>query len=201
MFFVTGILGMIIPLFVIGAIIYLVVRKRNAREGVTAYQALMAYFYSMIAASIITAAIGAGYLLTAALSSAYSDRTIANDLTLGVTLLFTGGAICLLHVFGKKALERKEGKSTPLLRRVYLFFMLSVFSIGGLVSLPLAIYQTAHYYVRQIEDYSYWNDPSGSIAVAVVVVPLWIYYLMRVMRDTRAAKNAESSEEGVSSTV
>ena len=191
--FAFGILGLIIPLFVIGAIIYLVMRRRNDKEGITAYQALMAYFYTMISASIITAAIGAGCLLTSAFSSAYNDRPIANDVTLGVTLLVTGAVICLLHVFGKKALEAKEGKATSLLKRVYLFFMLSIFSVGGLVSLPLAIYETARYYVQHSGEYMYWNDPSGQIAAAVVIVPLWVYYLMRVMRETRAAKKEEAS--------
>jgi nitrogen fixation-related uncharacterized protein len=80
-----GLVGLIIPVFIIGVIVYLVVRRRNS-EGITAYQALMAYFYSMIAASIITTAIGVGYLLTSVFSSAYSDRPIADDVTLGVTL-------------------------------------------------------------------------------------------------------------------
>jgi hypothetical protein len=198
---VFGLIGLIIPLFIIGAIVYLVVRRRN-NEGVTAYQALMAYFYTMISASIFTTAVGAGYLLKAAIRPAYNDWSIANEVTLGVTLLVTGAVICLLHVFGKKALERKEGKATPLLKRVYLFFMLSVFSIGGLVALPLAIYEIAHYYVENhSEEFMYWSDPSGTIAAAVVIVPLWIYYLMRVLRNTHAAKQEESSEEGVSTAI
>ena len=190
--FAFGILGVIIPLFVIGAIIYVVVRRRNDKEGITMYQALMAYFYSMIAASIITTAVGVGYLLTSAFGSAYNDWPIASDVTLGVTLTVTGGIICLLHVLGMKTMEAREGKPTPLLKKVYLFFMLTVFSIGGLVSLPLAIYEAANYYVR---DEMYWGDPSGTIAAAVVIVPLWIYYLMRVLRYTRAAKKEQASEE------
>jgi hypothetical protein len=192
--FAFGILGGIIPLFVIGAIIYLVMRRRSDKEGVTAYQALMAYFYSMIAASIITAAVGVGYLLTVVFRSAYNNHPIASDVTLGVTLLATGGVICLLHVLGRKALEAKEGKPTPLLRRVYLFFMLSVFSLSGLVSLPVAIYEAVNYYVKPVEEYMYHSDPSGSIAAAVVIVPLWGYYLMRVMRETRAAKKEQASD-------
>jgi hypothetical protein len=191
--FAFGILGLIIPLFVIGAVIYVVLRRRNDKEGITAYQALMAYFYSMISASIITTAVGAGCLLAAAFRSAYNDRPIAEDVTLGVTVMVTGAVICLLHVFGKKALERKEGKTTPLLKKVYLFFMLSIFSIGGLVSLPLAIYGIAHYYVEHVEEYMHHSDPSGQIAAAVVIVPLWVYYLMRVLRETRAAKKEETS--------
>jgi hypothetical protein len=192
--FAFGILGGIIPLFVIGAIIYVVMRRRNDKEGITMYQALMAYFYTMICASIITTAVGVGYLLMAAFSSAYNDWPIASDVTLGVTLLVTGGVICLLHVFGKKTLEAKEGKSTPLLKKVYLFFMLTIFSIGGLVALPVAIYEVANYYVEHAEEYMYYNDPSGSIAAAVVIVPMWVYYFMRVMRNTHAAKKEEASE-------
>ncbi|MFA5374653.1 MAG: DUF5671 domain-containing protein [Dehalococcoidia bacterium] len=199
--FAFGILGGIIPLFVIGAIIYVVLRRRNDKEGITMYQALMAYFYTMISASIITTAVGVGCLLMAAFSSAYNDRPIASDVTLGVTLLVTGGVICLLHVFGKRTLEAKEGKSTPLLKKVYLFFMLTVFSIGGLVALPVAIYEVANYYVEHVEEYMYHSDPSGSIAAAVVIVPMWVYYFMRVMRNTHAAKKDESSEEGVSTVI
>jgi hypothetical protein len=189
---VFGLVALIIPLFVIGAIIYLVVRRRNS-EGITAYQALMTYFYTMISASIITTAVGAGFLLTAVFRPAFNDWPIAEDVTLGITVMGTGAVICLLHVLGKKALEKKEGKATPLLKRVYLFFMLSIFSIGGITSLPTAIYQIAHYYVEHVEEYMYHSDPSSSIAAAVVIVPLWVYYLMRVMRETRAAKKEEAS--------
>ena len=189
---IFGLVGIIIPLFVIGAIVYLVVRRRD-KEGITAYQALMTYFYSMISASIITTAVGAGFLLAAAFRSAYNEWPIAEDVTLGVTVMGTGAVICLLHVLGKKALEAKEGTATPLLKRVYLFFMLSIFSLGGLVALPLAIYGIAHYYVEPIEEYMYHSDPSGQIAAAVVIVPLWVYYLMRVLRETRAAKKEETS--------
>jgi hypothetical protein len=193
MFFVSGILGLIIPLFVIGVILYLVLKRRNDREGVSAYKGLlMVYFYTLIGASIIIAATGAGYLLSAALSSAYSDRSIVNDLTAGITMFCTGTIICVLHVVGKKAVEAREGKTAPLLRRVYLFIMLGIFSMGGIVSLPLAIYETARYYVK---DETSWGDPSGAIAAAVVIVPLWIYYLMRVMRETRAARNEEASSD------
>jgi hypothetical protein len=197
---VFGLIGLIIPLFIIGAIVYLVVRRRNSSEGITAYQALMTYFYTMISASIITTAVGAGYLLTAAFRSAYNDWSIAHDVTLGVTVMLTGAIICVLHVLGKKALERKEGKATPLLKRVYLFFMLSIFSLGGLVSLPLAIYEIANHYVEH-KEYMFYSDPSSSIAAAVVIVPLWVYYLMRVLRNTHTAKQEESSEEGVSTVI
>ena len=201
--FAFGILGVIIPLFVICAIVYVIVRRRNDKEGITAYQALMTYFYSMIAASIITTAVGVGYLLTSAFGSAYNDWPIANDVTLGVTLTCTGALICALHVLGKKVIQAREGKPTPLLKRVYQFFMLTIFSIGGLVALPVAIYDMAQYYVDHVEEYMY-NDPSGSIAAAVVVVPLWIYYLVLVMRDTRAAKKSQGSQpsdEGVSTAI
>lgn len=189
MFFVSGILTFIIPLFVVGIVLYLVLRRRDDSEGISASQGLlMVYFYTIIAASILTAAIGAGYLLAAAFGSAYNDRPIADELTAGITMLCTGIIICVLHAVGKRFVEHREGKSTPLLRRVYLFIMLGVFSLGGIVSLPLAIYETAHYYV---EGGATWGDPSAYIAAAVVIVPLWIYYLIRVMRDTRAARNEQ----------
>jgi len=182
---IFSIVGLLVFVFVIGSIVYLVMRRRSANEGATIYQALMVYFYTMISASIITFAIGAGYLLTAAFSSVYNDWPISEEVTLGVTLLATGAVICLLHVFGKRAFEKREGRVLPAIKRVYLFFMLAVFSLGGLVALPMAIYETARYYV---EGEMYWGDPSAQIASAVIIVPLWVYYLIRVLRETRAAK-------------
>lgn len=85
-----------------------------------------------------------------------------------------------------------SGTPTPAIRRFYLFSMLTLSGIAGLVSLPIAIYETIRYYVLD-RDYQYWSEePSGSVAAAIVIVLLWAYYLTRVIREPRHTDNKES---------
>ena len=82
-------------------------------------------------------------------------------------------------------------KGTRSIKRIYLFFMLSIFSVAGLVSLPVAVYAFVHYY---IEGSRHWEDPSAALATAIVVVPMWAYYLMRVMQETRATRKRAAKD-------
>jgi membrane protease YdiL (CAAX protease family) len=184
-FILPSLLGFLIPILLIGAVVYLIVRRRNAENGFGVYDAMMCYFYFIIGASVIILTIGIAILLYVALHQAYDGGNMDDTIALGLTLAGTGAIICILHMFGKLALEKKERKSTRTIKRIYLFFMLTIFSISGLVALPVAIYAFAHYY---IEGSRHWDDPSAPIATAIVTVPMWIYYLWRVMQETRAKK-------------
>ena len=143
-------LGWIIPILIVAAvvyIVYLIVRsRREERNGFTVYQALMAYFYFVTAASFITMAVGMVYFIKVALSQAFDSGEIATDITLASALLVTGLVICALHVYGRHTIEKREEKATTTIRRIYLFFMLGTFGLTGLISLPLAIYQILRYY-------------------------------------------------------
>lgn len=187
-----GLLSVLIPILVIGAVIYIIVRRREGKSLFTAYQALITYFYIVIAASVITMATGIAYLIFAGLTQAFDGQEIADDITLGFTLLGTGLIICIPHLYGKRTVEKKDEKATATLRRVYLFFMLGVSGIAGFVSLPLAINSTVRHYV---EESIHRPDPSQYLATAIVVVPLWGYYLIRVLRDMRGGTEGEDSPD------
>jgi hypothetical protein len=97
----------------------------------------------------------------------------------------------LLHLAGKVLTQRRANKAFAGIRRVYLFTMLGIASLAGLVSLPLAIYSVVNHYVKDY-PYSYHESfPSAQLAVAMVVVPLWGYYLYRVVRETARKRNSE----------
>ncbi|NQT74360.1 MAG: hypothetical protein HQ553_16585 [Chloroflexi bacterium] len=187
----TLILSGIMPMLIIGTIVYLIVRRhRDNKKGITAYQSLITYFYTITGASIITITIGISYLAFIILDQAYGDEgEIANALATGFTLMGTGLLVCALHTYGRREVQRIEETATATIRRVYLFFMLALFSIVGLIMLPLSINDTVQYY---IEESRYRDDPSLQIAMAIVVVPIWIYYVMRVIRENRLAKLEES---------
>lgn len=185
MYWIGSIFGCLIPLLIIGAIVYLVVRRRDGGDGFSVYHGLMSYFYFVIGVCVVLLTIGTILLLHVAFHQAFDGGNMDDTVALGLTLAGTGAVIGILHVFGRIALEKKDIKATRTIRRLYLFFMLSVFSVSGLIALPLAIYAFAHYY---IEGSRHWEDPSAPLATAFVVVPVWIYYFMRVMRETRANK-------------
>jgi hypothetical protein len=173
------------PVLFVGVIVYLVVRRRNGGPVITAYHALISYFHLVTAASVVTASVGIGYLAFAALSLVYGGRApIDDNLTLGFTLLCTGAVICALHVWGRRAVEKREEKATTMLRRIYLFSMLAIFSLTGLGAVPVAIHDVVRYYFT---GHRQGSAPAESLAVALVVTPLWAYYLWRVLREMRGS--------------
>ena len=182
---IPTLLSMLVWVLFIPIIIYLIVRRRNTPEFITPYQALTSYLYFIIGASVITAVIGAIYLIYAGISAAYNSGDVANAINLGLTLLLIGALIGGLHLWGKLVVENKFGRQARTQKRVYLFSMLGLFSVAGLVTLPMAIYELIKYYV---EDWHYWSNPSAQLAAAIVIVPLWVYYLVRVMMETKAVK-------------
>jgi hypothetical protein len=189
---IVGLLVLLAPVLIVAAIIYFVVRRRNGKEGVTTYQALMAYFYAMTSASIVVASVGMGYLLSSIFNHYFdSYEPLADDVTLGIALLVTGLAFCISHIFGRRAFEKKEKQPATALRRVYLFFMLTIYSITGLISLPMAAYETARHFINGSLS---WENPAAALATAIVVLPLWIYYLVLVIRETRTSKKEETAQ-------
>jgi hypothetical protein len=184
--------GLIIPVLLVGGAVYFLARSRgNSHEGVTVYDALAAYFYTIIGASMITAAVGVILFIDVALKDSGSGH--GEQIALASVLLGTGLVVGLLHLAGKGFIQRRANKTFVGVRRVYLFCMLGIASLAGLVSLPLAIHSVVSYYV--VENPYHYHDrfPSTEAAVAMVVVPLWGYYLYRVIRETARKGNGEDS--------
>jgi len=184
---VIGIVSWLIPLAIVIAIIYLLARSRQ-NQGVTWHQTLVSYFYLIIAACVITAAIGAVLFLKILFDFAFNDINDNSDMLIIASVLAgTGVVIGALHIEGRRILEKRTTTPTAGVRRFYLFSMLIISGIAGLVSIPLAIYQTIRYYAL---DNIYWHDfPSAEVSVAIVVVGLWAYYLFRVLQEPRPSDN------------
>ena len=190
---IMGVLfGLLISTLIAAAIAYFIVRRRNGQEVITAPNVLTAYFYVMTGASIVVTSVGMGLLLRTLLGRAFdTGEPIANGVTLGIVVLVTGLVFCVSHIFGRRAFEKKQGKTANALRRVYLFFMLAIYSLAGLVAVPMAAYETAHYFINGSRP---WENPAGVLATAIVVVPLWIYYLVLVLRETHSTKKEDAAQ-------
>lgn len=195
-----GLFGLIIPVLLIAGAVYLVARSRgNHHEGLTVYDALAAYFYTIIGASVITTAVGVILFIDVALKESASGY--AEEIALASVLVGTGLVVGLLHMLGKVLVQRRGNKTFVGVRRVYLFSMLGIASLAGLVSLPLAIHRVVSHYVVEHPSYYHHGFPSTEAAVAAVAVPLWGYYVYRVIRETARRRNSEdsSASETVSS--
>ena len=181
----------VIPLFIIIAIVYLIVRSRqNQSSNISVYQAIIGYFYFIMAASVITMAIGTVFFVKVAVSQAFDGDETSNDLTLASVLLITGLVICVLHMYGRRIMGMSEEETDTNIKRTYLFIMLGIFSLTGLISLPLAIYQTIHYFDE--EQYHYHPQaPSTELAIAIVFVLLWVYFIFRVSREFKQQNRKE----------
>lgn len=182
-----GLFGLLLPVLLIVGVVYLVRSKGNHHEGPTIYDALAAYFYTVIGASMIAAAVGVILFIDVALKDAESGS--GGEIVLAFTLVGTGVVIGLLHLAGKVFIQRRGNRVFAGIRRMYLFTMLGIASLAGLVSLPLAIYSVVNHYVLEHPSYYYEGFPSAQTAVAIVVVPLWGYYLYRAIREIARRKN------------
>ena len=189
-----GLFGLLLPVLLIVGIVYLVRSKGNHHEGPTIYDALAAYFYTIIGASMITTAVGFIVFIDVALKD--SESGCGDEIALASTLVGTSVVVGLLHLAGKVLIQRRGNKAFAGIRRVYLFTMLGIASLAGLVSLPLAIYSVVNHYVVEHPSYYHQGFPSTQTAVAIVVVPLWGYYLYRVIRETVRRKNGGDSLVG-----
>jgi hypothetical protein len=191
--YAAALLALLVPIGIITSVIYLIMRgHRDQDNGITSHQVLVAYFYFVTGASVLTMAVGLAYFIRVAVHQAFDGGETASDLTLASVLLGTGLLVYTLHIYGRRTAEKRAAKTTPTPRRIYLFFMLGFFSIVGLISLPLAIYETIHYYI--VETNYYREAPSGEIAMAIVFVLLWVYFIFRVFQEMKPKEKAEAEE-------
>jgi hypothetical protein len=108
----------------------------------------------------------------------YSTRV--SDLINGITLFTSMSILFLIHQF---ALSRiSEEKRIHGLKKIYTFASLIIYSLIGIISIPTAIYQFANYLVFDAQNISHSTPtaPAMAIALAILSLPLWIFFLFKV---------------------
>ena len=152
------------------------------------HDGLAAYFYTVVGACMIAAAVGVALLIDSNLNTADDDRA---EMALASRLLCTAAVVGLLHLAAKVLIQRRIKKTFADIRRAYLFCMLGIASLAGLFLLPMSIYDLVRQYA---EEDLHTNPPHASAAIFVAVLPLWVYYLYRVIREeARRKKEGDSS--------
>ena len=109
------------------------------------------------------------------------DRAREGTVINGVSLMIIGAIIWLVHALGRRRLETEEERD-DILNRAYLIAALLMFTIAAIVSLVTGIPETLRYFF--LDSLDRHESPGGPLAVAVVALPIWVYYLVLTLRAT-----------------
>ena len=94
-----------------------------------------------------------------------------------------GLALLVVHYFGRRWVETEE-ESSDMMRRVYLFVGLIIFTLVTLISLTAGIPETLKYAL--LENELGEESPGETLAIAIVALPIWLFYLIETIRKERA---------------
>ncbi len=115
------------------------------------------------------------------------ERDFRNGLVQGASMAIVGGLVWGLHVYGRRRLEGRLLHQNSILNRAYLSILLAIFSIGGIIVTPIAVYDTLRYYlVEPVSNFDPRSAPGGLLAGAIVFIPFWVYYYTALVRQLRS---------------
>ena len=108
----------------------------------------------------------------------------------GVSLTVIGLFLLSVHLVSRWRVET-ECERADLLRRLYLMAGLVVFAITTIVALANGIPETLRYALLDIK--SGGESPGEPLSIAVVAIPVWIYYLVATLRHLRTASAEQAT--------
>lgn len=110
----------------------------------------------------------------------FNNDQIKQDLINGGTIFFSMIILFTIHMIGIKMIEKKN--VTEWLRKAYTFISLIIYSLVGIVTIPIAIYQLSTHLLYRIEDITKYEAPATALSLLILVLPLWIYYLLKTTK-------------------
>ena len=110
----------------------------------------------------------------------FDNDKIKQELINGGTIFFSMVILFTIHMIGIKMIEKKN--VTEWLRKTYTFLSLILYSLVGIVTIPIAIYQLSTHLLYRTEDITKYEAPATAIAILILVLPLWIYYLLKTTK-------------------
>ena len=204
--------GILPPIFVIGIIVAAVVAVMRVRagdgRGITFSGVLLAYVYAAMLISVFLTASGSALLIKSGLSEAverdfsyeverYGDP-LRDDIAAGVTLVFVGLTLFAVHAVGGVLLRRRRAQGERFVSRAYNLLGLAGATLGFLIAAGTALYDTLRRYVLSTENLRSWEfpRPGEPIAVAVVFLPLVLWFGWRVWQEFALAAPEQGQSGG-----
>lgn len=112
------------------------------------------------------------------------DTRQQDDLILGLTLLVAGIVIGAGHKVTQRVLETPAERHHSALARIEALIGTGVLGVAAIIAVPIAIASVIRHLV--VADQSSLSSPSGapggSLATAIVLVPVWLAYLVTTLR-------------------
>lgn len=110
------------------------------------------------------------------------EQQFRNDLVQGGTATVFGLVLWPLHLWGRRRLVSGDDPFASYLSRTFLVIPLVLFSLIGISTLITAVFQLLSFLVAPADSGSFQAPPGGAVATAVVFVPLWAHYVLRISR-------------------
>lgn len=120
-----------------------------------------------------------------------SDTRQQDDLARGIALLLTGLVFGVGHLVPRTRLESPAERRGSGLARAEVVSGAVIFGLTVIVLAPSAVYGLIHYLVYGTpppspNSFSSQNDqPGPALGAAMAFLPVWIYYLVRLVRGVR----------------
>lgn len=220
---IFSIIGITIPILVIGVVVYIIVVMTKNKEGNIKFKLstktlLQIYLYVISFLTLGIAVIGGSIAIKSSLSYVFGtpfsytlqkvteydammkpvdfqecytgestqfynqdfcfDPTQRKtDLINGLTLLISMSLLYILHQYALSKIDKE--KLIPWLGKIYTFGSLILYSIVSIIAIPTAIYNLTNYLLFEAGTniYSTPDSPAMAIAVALISIPLWIFFL------------------------
>ena len=104
------------------------------------------------------------------------------DLVNGITIFFSMLMLFGIHQFALSRIKKTD--RIDWLYKLYIFISLILYSIASLISIPIAIYQTANFFLISSNQDVYYTPaaPASTIAVVLLSIPLWLFFLRKTIQ-------------------
>lgn len=210
-----AVLGFLIPVAVLGLIVWAVVgftRSRSA-EPFTLATATALYARVAVIAGVLMSLIGVGVLLKAVIAfinlgysyynyqvyaqpatgstpvyipqTSYLEQQRSQDLVLGLTLLVVGVLVGVAHFYLARAVAKMPGGSPAWVARGTLLALTVMTAIGGIPSAAIGLYQLLSYFIVGTSINNQQQPWGESIGLAIAFVPAWILAMRLLVQDLR----------------
>jgi hypothetical protein len=197
---------------IVTAVVVIMRARTGEGPGITFLGVLLAYVYTAMFISVFLVAVGGALLIKPALGGIIgtdfsynnepeeqympsggkswvnpSDDAIRNDVAAGVALVFVGVALFALHGVAAAVLRRRQAQGERLISRAYNLLGLAMASIAFLAGGGSAVHDVLKRYLLDTGGPHSWDwetpHPGGSLAVAIVFLPLALWFGWRVWQE------------------
>lgn len=109
----------------------------------------------------------------------FNTQLPKTDLINGITVFVSMLILFAIHQYAISKIKKNE--KLEWLNKAYTFLSLLLYSIMGLIAIPVSIYLTTSYLMTKPAEYAYSTPqaPALALAIAVLSLPLWITYLRK----------------------